>query len=71
MSKQTTPTAKKAEAIGRYMTKLPQPLEKALLEVGAKTGVSMSDLLRQGAVRIINEVRQTGGIQLQPLAGKN
>lgn len=55
------------EASGRTTLRLPPPLDAEAAKVVARTGVSLSDLLRQGMVRLVLELRDTGGIRLLTL----
>lgn len=55
----------------RYTVSLPEPLEAEVAEFSERTGISVSDLLRQGMVRVVKEKRATGKVEilaLEPLA---
>lgn len=55
----------------RYTVSLPEPLEAEVAEFSQRTGISVSDLLRQGMVRVVKEKRTTGKVEilaLEPMA---
>lgn len=51
----------------RITVTLPPDLSGEANEVSAETGVSLSDLLRQGMIRILLERRLNGSVQLMQL----
>lgn len=51
----------------RITITLPDELGDEANEASARTGVSQSDLCRQGIVRILLELRQTGSVTLMQL----
>ena len=54
-------------AANRITVTLPPDLNFGAEEVSTETGVSVSDLLRQGMIRILLERRETGGVKLMQL----
>lgn len=51
----------------RITVSLPAELSGEANQVASETGVSLSDLLRQGIIRILLERRQRGTVQLMKL----
>lgn len=49
---------------------LPSALAPDVLKLAADMGVSQQDLLTQGVVRVLNEWRSNGSLQLLPLKPK-
>lgn len=47
-------------------TKLDEELAEALAEVEAKTRLSAADLTRQGLLRIVRELRESGKLEILP-----
>ncbi len=47
-------------------TKLDDELAEALAEVEAKTRLSAADLARQGLLRIVRELRESGKLEILP-----
>ena len=58
--------SKKDEA-NRTTVTLPADLNAEATKLVSETGVSLSDLCRQGLVRMILERRETGNVRLLPL----
>jgi len=54
----------------RITVTLPPELNEGGLNLSNETGVSLSDLLRQGMVRLLLERRETGGVKLMQLPAK-
>ncbi len=48
----------------RITVTLPPELEAEAGRLAAETGVSVSDLLRQGMIRVLREREETGGVVL-------
>lgn len=63
MPKQDTPT----EPAARTTVSLAPELNRELNAVVTETGVSASDLFRQGVIRLLLERRETGHIRLLQL----
>lgn len=59
--------AKTPTAANRITVTLPAELNDGAEEVSTATGVSVSDLLRQGMIRILLERQQTGQVKLMQL----
>lgn len=57
----------KKEAANRITVTLPPELNGEANEVSSETGVSLSDLLRQGMIRILLERRAHGSVKLMQL----
>jgi metal-responsive CopG/Arc/MetJ family transcriptional regulator len=51
----------------RITVTLPPDLSGEANEVSSETGVSLSDLLRQGMIRILLERREAGSVKLMQL----
>jgi hypothetical protein len=51
----------------RITVTLPPELNEGGITLSNETGVSLSDLLRQGMVRLLLERRETGGVKLMQL----
>ena len=51
----------------RITISLPDDLGDEANQACARTGVSLSDLCRQGLVRVLRELRQTGSVKLMQL----
>jgi hypothetical protein len=54
----------------RITITLPPELDGEATECCDRTGVSLSDLARQGLVRVLLELRQTGSVKLMQLPAK-
>lgn len=55
----------------RTTVTLPDPLQEEVDHIAAETGVSISDLFRQGMIRVAKEMRETGGLRLLKLPEGN
>ena len=56
-----------AAKLHRRTTNLDDDLNAELDEVEQRTGVSAAEVLRQGAIRVMNEYRQTGQLVFKTL----
>jgi metal-responsive CopG/Arc/MetJ family transcriptional regulator len=59
-------STKKTES-NRITVTLPPELSSEANAVSTETGVSLSDLLRQGMIRLLLERRETGSVKLMQL----
>jgi len=57
----------KKDEVRRATVTLPAELNAEASQLETETGVSLSDLCRQGLVRMIIERRETGNVRLLPL----
>jgi hypothetical protein len=57
----------KRDETNRTTVTLPADLNEEAAKLVSETGVSLSDLCRQGLVRMILERRETGNVRLLPL----
>jgi hypothetical protein len=48
----------------RYTVTLPPEMDDAVSEFSKETGISISDLARQGLIRVMQEVRREGSARL-------
>lgn len=51
------------------MTTLPPEMVAVLPEIERITGLNVSDVLKQGFVKIYREVKKTGALKLEPMPG--